>query len=245
MAVIDLFSKRQRQQARHPLVYKYEPIPHPFRIQVIHIWLEALGPYVQIHNDWGLSAEEPPLSNHLWKLAADSLSREWGLIRLAGEYDDPSIACQKAILAAETERVIDLIEVTFRLIERVVCKLDEYEIKQTRITALPDDAIAELNQRFHEHELGYQYLAGIVIREDSAVVQQELVEPAIALLHQVGFAGPNDEYLRAHDHYRQGRYPEAVTEANKAFESTMKAICTTRKWPIQTRYGQAALTGSV
>jgi hypothetical protein len=36
--------------------------------------------------------------------------------------------------------------------------------------------------------------------------------------------------MRAHKHYREGKYKEAINEALKAFESTMKAICDHRKW---------------
>jgi hypothetical protein len=57
-----------------------------------------------------------------------------------------------------------------------------------------------------------------------------MVAPAIAPLHQAGFTGPNDEFLGAHEHYRHGRHEEALVEALKAFESTMIAICDTRKW---------------
>jgi hypothetical protein len=33
-----------------------------------------------------------------------------------------------------------------------------------------------------------------------------------------------------HEHYRQGKKPEALIECYKAFESTMKIIATKRKW---------------
>ena len=38
------------------------------------------------------------------------------------------------------------------------------------------------------------------------------------------------ELLRAHEHFRQGQIEAAITEACKAFESTMKAICDARNW---------------
>ena len=46
-----------------------------------------------------------------------------------------------------------------------------------------------------------------------------------------GTGGREAEFLNAHEHYRRGDYPEAIGEALKAFESTMKAICDNRKWP--------------
>ena len=54
--------------------------------------------------------------------------------------------------------------------------------------------------------------------------------PALTLLHGQGFEGPNDEYRKAREHYRQGRYKECLNECLKAFESTIKTICTKRGW---------------
>jgi len=65
---------------------------------------------------------------------------------------------------------------------------------------------------------------------DSQFAHAEVVKPALSLLNAAGFDGPADEFLRAFEHYRHGRRKEAVAEALKAFESTMKAICVARKW---------------
>ena len=37
--------------------------------------------------------------------------------------------------------------------------------------------------------------------------------------------------LQAHAHYRSGETKDAITDANNAFESTLKAICDQRQWP--------------
>lgn len=68
------------------------------------------------------------------------------------------------------------------------------------------------------------------MRVDSQYIHAQVVKPAISLLQEMGFRGAEDEFLRAHRHYRVGEYKEAVAEALKAFESTMKAICVARKW---------------
>lgn len=36
--------------------------------------------------------------------------------------------------------------------------------------------------------------------------------------------------MKAHEHYRHGRNKECLTECLKAFESTMKVICTEKSW---------------
>ena len=49
-------------------------------------------------------------------------------------------------------------------------------------------------------------------------------------MHNEKFAGANEEYLTAHEHYRHGRNKECLTECLKAFESTLKIICTEKGW---------------
>jgi hypothetical protein len=56
------------------------------------------------------------------------------------------------------------------------------------------------------------------------------VKPVLELLNGRGFEGPNQEFLRAHEHYRHDRHGEAINECLKAFESVLKVICTKRKW---------------
>jgi hypothetical protein len=44
MTVFDLFSKRQKKLRGDALdVYIYDNIPQPLRVQIIHIWHDALG----------------------------------------------------------------------------------------------------------------------------------------------------------------------------------------------------------
>lgn len=48
------------------------------------------------------------------------------------------------------------------------------------------------------------------------------------------------EFMNAHEHLRNGRNKEAMNEALKAFESTMKAICTKREWQFDANKATAA-----
>lgn len=108
--------------------------------------------------------------------------------------------------------------------------MDRYDVHDAQIKQGPDSAIEELNGRFRERGIGYQYVNGILVRLDSQFAHAEVVKPALGLLNASGFDGPADEFMRAFQHYRHGRHKEAVAEALKAFESTMKAICEARKW---------------
>lgn len=86
------------------------------------------------------------------------------------------------------------------------------------------------NYRFKEHAVGYQFEGGEIVRVDFQYVHSEVVKPAISLLNTAGFEGASEEFLKAYEHYRKGRHGEAMTEALKAFESTMKTICDKNGW---------------
>jgi uncharacterized protein DUF7014/HEPN domain-containing protein len=46
-----------------------------------------------------------------------------------------------------------------------------------------------------------------------------------------GFEKANEDFLVAHRHYREGHGKDAIVAANRAFESTLKAICKLSGWP--------------
>jgi len=133
-------------------------------------------------------------------------------------------------MGADTDGALDIIELSFRAIDRGARKFIEYELERARVTQDAGDAIEELNGRFREHGVGYQYVNGRIVRVDSQFLHAETVKPALALLNDSGFTGPAQEFMRSFDHHRKGDNKEAIAEALKAFESTMKSICAARKW---------------
>ena len=95
--------------------------------------------------------------------------------------------------------------------------------------------IDELNQRFKFAGVGYQFVEGKLVRIDSTVAHEEMVKPALVLLGRKGFAKADEQYRAAHDHCRRNEYPQAITEAGKAFESALKAICVAKGWEYENR----------
>ena len=77
-----------------------------------------------------------------------------------------------------------------------------------------------------------QFEANEIIRVDSTYTHSEIVKPTLNLLWNKKFSGANEEYLKAHEHYRHQRNKECLTECLKAFESTMKVICKEKGWPF-------------
>jgi hypothetical protein len=64
-------------------------------------------------------------------------------------------------------------------------------------------------------------------------MHQEVIKPALNLLKGKNFAGAQDEFLTAHQHYRAGEYEQSIVWAARAFESTLKGVCVTRGWPFE------------
>jgi hypothetical protein len=100
-------------------------------------------------------------------------------------------------------------------------------------TADPADGIVELNQRFLQHGVGYQFENRRIIRADSQYVHAEIVKEALRLLCEPGFADANDEFMTAHRHLREGKLRDCNTAALRAMETVLKVICDARGWTHQ------------
>lgn len=133
----------------------------------------------------------------------------------------------------DIEQVIDVVELIFTYINSPYMRDIHYIRYHPEIS--PTEAIETLNYRFREHGVGYQYESGEIIRVDSQIIHAEAVKPVLHLLSDTRFKGANEEFLKAHEHYRHGRYKECLVECLKAFESTMKTICDIQGWIYQPR----------
>jgi len=135
----------------------------------------------------------------------------------------------------DVDKVLSIIELSFQLIDRAARKFNDVTLDESGVDESADQAIKELNQRFKDHAVGYQYAQGQLIRLDSEFLHEEVVKPALALLRGASFKGPEEEFRTAHKHYRDGKHKETITAALNAFESTIKCICNKRKWKFSDR----------
>ncbi len=150
--------------------------------------------------------------------------------------DNPLAQCSEYVSAAPTPDAPDVIEFAFKFVNIIIRKADfgaRMDISHLDLIQ-PDAAIAELNRTFIQHGLGYEFTAGELIKIDSTYIHAEVLRPELQLLQDAGadFSGPLDEFLKAHEHHRPGNLKVAINSALKAFESTLKAICTARGWPF-------------
>lgn len=227
MPIIDLFSKRKaKERGEISDIYSYDEIPQPLRIQIIHIWNETLGNIDEYRKTSSQIKDT-------YKFIDKALCREYGMFSLTSKYQDRDINYYEDLRSflleeKDSEKVIDAIELSFRVIDKWTRRYDYRSIRNPN--ELVDNAIEELNFRFREHSIGYQYENGNIIRVDSEYLHSQTVKPVLLLLYAEEFKGVNDEFLNAHEHYRKGEHKECLNYCLKAFESMMKSICEKQQW---------------
>lgn len=89
--------------------------------------------------------------------------------------------------------------------------------------------IQEINEIFDIDKIGYEIIECKIIRRDSKYLHKETIKQTISLLYNDSFKGPLEEFENALSKYLEKDYKGAILEANKAYESTMKAILTKLK----------------
>jgi hypothetical protein len=232
MPIVNLFSrrKRQREMAGKTDVYHYDDLPGPLRVQITNLWKWATGP-VQLKDARLGMAFRNDHSWALWESIEAAICHEKGLHGLA-RGDTPFDRCASYFLAcSEIDDLLDLLELSFVQVGGL-SDLNDYQRRERHIRTPADLAIEELNFRMREAGVGYQFESGEIIRVDSEYIHSEVVKRALTLLGESGFEGPQKEFLQAHELYRQGpnTAEDAITNALKAFESTLKVVCDRERW---------------
>lgn len=232
MPIFDIFSKRQKKlRGEVPDVYVYDKLPETLRVQIIHIWWDTIGNGGQYYSVYDNKYEGVRES---YRTLVEILCREYGIFRLpwsdkhSGNRDTFKEISDFFLNEKDTDKCLDVIELSFNMINTYIRGFGY--LLRSDASQISDNAIKELNDRFKEHAIGYQFTNGQIIRTDSEFIHSEVVKPALKLLDQSHFAGTQEEFLKAHEHYRKGNAKEALSECLKAFESVMKAICDKRNW---------------
>lgn len=228
MAIVDLFSKRQKRlKGEVAEVYTYDEIPSHLRVQIVQMWLIALGQSGDFRHIGQSTA---------YIYIVDTLCSEYGYFALSSPQPGGVLRNREYIQelveffmsVKDTEKAIDAIELSFQVINAYTRRFDY--LRRRDADSIANDVITQLNSRFKEHAIGYQFLDNRIVRFDSELIHSEVVVPSLRLLNQPGFSGVQDEFLQAHSHHRQANNKEALVECLKAFESMMKAICNKRQW---------------
>ena len=209
----EIYSKRQqRMQGEIPDTYQYETIPYELRVQIFYIWGKMWGtPYKNNLDELQVSR----LAYDAYTSIETTLCEEYGMLDLDGG-DVPNgdgygfywVVRNFLLETEDTNKVIDIIEVSFRYIDQVIRDISHDGIP-------PDEAINLLNRRFRQHSVGYQYESGQIVKVDSQYIHSEVIKPALMFLSDPIYEGANEEFLKAHEHYREENYKDCIKQLSQ------------------------------
>ena len=190
----ELFSKRQqRMQGETPDTYPSEAIPRELRVQIFYIWGKVWG---TVYENLDGESDGSRLGMEAFRSIENTLCEEYGVFNLEEpnpyrEFTPSYLAVKDFFINTEdTDKVIDVIEVSFRYIDQEI--RDKFYVPDDGLDGIfgprhrdippdsisPDEAIDLLNLRFSEHGVGYQYESGQIEKVDSPESHSEVVKPA-------------------------------------------------------------------
>ncbi|RRH68321.1 STM4504/CBY_0614 family protein [Falsigemmobacter faecalis] len=219
MAIVDIFSKRKMARERsNNDVYIYDEMPKTLRSQLKQMFTEGVNNY-----------SRSSAAYHSFRIEADQISeivsilrREYGVDHLCRvHYNSNLIELLNFINECSADHFLDCAEMYGRLLSINTETNDE----------ILKAHMAELNHRFKEASVGYEYINGELIRIDSLVLHSEVLKPTLTILSSNKiYKGAEDEIVQAFQKFKHNDNKGAVSDALKAFESTMKAILDKRQW---------------
>ena len=219
-------------------IYRYDYLPKPLRVQVFLL--------MQDFHNWRLG------TNDINGYIVDVLCREYGALNLE-ELDIYSVDENEQ--STNTLALWELTDLGYRtpheelrsfFLCRKKIKHDLNAIKlafdfmreYAHTQRIPDIAssrkitlaIEELNTRFKQHGVGYEFSNNNFLRIDSQFVHGKIVKPALNLLTDPDYSRAQEEFMAAHSYHLDGDAMGALNECNKSLESVLKIICAKRKW---------------
>ena len=235
MDFVKLFSDRMKKfRGEVPDVYQTASLPNKVRVQIAQIIEEVVGNYNKCEPS-SYSRNFVTSSRSIYMRVIRILKKERGEYSLypnSSESDPIHELINFFLHCEDPEQAMDVVELIFREVEGDIQEQGITYVKENGTIQLACEAIEELNYRLREAGVGYQYESGQIISVQTEHIHQEIIKPVLRILAEKDFEGVNDEFRKAHAHYRKGRFKESLSECLKAFESTIRVIGTKRKWQI-------------
>ena len=207
----ELFSRRYRDKSGDPEVYIYNNFSQEFRNQCFHIVRDFINEM------------QKTTSVNVAEFICKKFAREKGLKYIEGyRYINDLDAISKYFDRSSNEDFFDFVDFIFTNFVGSQKLIDGYRHYSNEPFVCAAD---ELNLRFKQHSLGYEFTNGEIIPKTNEVIHQQIIKPALKVLTDERFRGAEEEYLLAFEHFKTGNNKDAILNAGKAFESTIKTIC--------------------
>lgn len=218
--ILNIFSKRNAIKKECD-IFEYSTIPDKLRVQVSLILINA---FKNTGNNMYNGLGSDTICNKILEI----LRMEYGTYSLFTMLSDSNFINDPLEEYFQFINKIDNIENFLDAIE-----VGLHIIKEFGYYGRSEKVIIELNHRFIENNIGYEYIEDKFIRIDRKFTHNEIVKPALNLLFEKEFENANNEFLNGLKYYKTGcskdnpneDFKNAIINCNKAFESTMKIIC--------------------
>lgn len=242
MAILRLFHQREQDKELSQKELSYDELPSELRVKVVYLLGKYLGKYV-VEDPWDYGmGPEVPRSNGTWDLAERELREALGELSIGSGESSKAKYCSY-VLSAPVNETLSAIELAFICGEIGFEQIHDgdWQRQNSNISRTPEGATKELNELFKIYRIGYQLLDGKIVRVDSEYLHNETIKKVVNVLSEFHFDGPIKEFQQALDHHRRNEPENALNWANRAFESTMKAICDEMDW----KYPSKATAGDL
>src|SRR5699024_7490123 len=210
---MDLYSVRNKDNTL-PLIYDHLPLD--VRVKIIRLW-------------WKITSKFRNDEEAFWYAIKNMICDQHGVhelvprkFRATTSQHDYKVYFEKT---AKLEECFDIIEIVMGTLKKV---LEEGVLDNSPLQF--EDWIYRLNKIFRDSDIGYEYTEVGIIRTDNKLLHQEIIEKTNQLTNNDVFQNANEEFLSALKHLKAERNKEAMNDALKAFESTMKIIFDHLDW---------------
>ena len=227
--VFETFKRRKQLAEKQGAadVYVYDNIPYHLKHQILTAVLEGLGPY---GGPSQFAFHSSPNANKHWELVDRVCRKEIEVYLKYLRVSNLNSRFNQAFGGAEdVDDALSLLEVVCVLLSKVKDRHAQ-ETEQRGAVMTAQNALDEINERFKQHGVGYQFENASIIRVNSEFTHSSIIKPALTLVQNKIFRKVNEDFITSHRHYRSGEHKDAVTSANRAFESMLKAICDAKGW---------------
>jgi hypothetical protein len=215
--------------------FVYDRLPSLLRKQLAGTMTDCIGPGCKppISARY-FDSSGTPNANEVWAGIAKLMDRGVASFDLPSPRDFPYGLCMRYLTESnDINGVLSLIELGCLVMSDLATRDPIRErARRQGATMLAAEGLADINARFLQAGIGYQFESGRIMRLESDYLHTEVVKEALQLLRDPIFSKANDEFLTAHEHYRAGpsRYRDCNTAALRAMESVLKAICGAHSW---------------
>lgn len=225
-----LFSQRYKEENNlYPEIYQYDNVPSAVRI-LLENKLFDLYPFCwnEKHSNYNVKKDKfVDLMRHLVEVFLENHP-----IMTMKSVSNYYQFLEKLIKEGSLEEFLDVYELLVFGIKCII--VDGKQSYGFNSEIHISKILCYLNTKFLEYGFGYEFNldCGHIIRVDNKLTHQEIVKPSLHLLTDKRFLSANDEYLKAHEAYKNGNSKEVFINCCSSLESVMKIVIGLNDWEM-------------